>query len=550
VAGDAPRVDASVTRAGAVMALGTVGSRITGFFRDVVMIWAIGTTVFAETYNVANTIPNIIYILLAGGALNAVFVPQLVRALRNDADGGKAFADRLITAIGLVLLVVTVLTVIFAPLVIRSYAYTFSHSDSKADYDVAVTFARYFLPQIFFYGLHVMFGQVLNARGKFGPMMFTPILNNVVVIVTGIIFLTATHGHAVTPDSVSSGQVRLLGIGTTLGVVVQALALIPALRATDYRFRPRFDLRGKGLGHSYGLAKWTLLFVAVNQVAYVAVVQLSTAAGLHAADTGYPGRGFTPYTKAYLIMLLPHAVVTVSVVTALLPKMSRSVHDGRPDEVRADIVSGLRLTGAAIVPAAIGFGVLGPSLCIAMFAHGSTTVDNAQYIGFVLSAFALGLVPFTVHYQLLRGFYAFEDTRTPVTINVWIAGTNVALAFACNAVLPDRWVAVGLAASYSLSYLVGVGISARKLSRRIGPLGAEVLRAYDRLIVAGVAAAVPTLLISEICYRHWGNSTTGSMVTVVLGGASLLIAYLVIAFRMGISEVADLVSNVRTRLGR
>jgi putative peptidoglycan lipid II flippase len=550
VAGETPRVDAAVSRAGAVMAIGTVGSRITGFFRDLVMIWAIGTTVFAETYNVANTIPNIVYILLAGGALNAVFVPQLVRALRNDADGGRAFADRLITAIGLVLLVVTVFTVIFAPLVIRSYAYTFSHSDAKGDYDVAVTFARYFLPQIFFYGLHVMFGQVLNARGKFGPMMFTPILNNLVVIVTGILFLVATHGHSVTPDTVSAGEVRLLGIGTTLGVVVQALALLPALRATDYRYRPRFDLRGKGLGHSYALAKWTLLFVLVNQVAYVVVVQLSTAAGLHAADAGYPGRGFTPYTKAYLIMLLPHAVVTVSVVTALLPKMSRSVADGRLDEVRADLVSGLRLTGAAIVPAAIGFGVLGPSLSIAMFAHGNTTVDNAQYIGFVLSAFALGLVPFTVHYQLLRGFYAFEDTRTPVTINVWIAGSNIALAVGANAVLPDRWVCVALAASYSLSYLVGVQISAHKLSRRLGPLGSEVLRAYDRLIVAGVAAAVPTLIISELCYQHWGNSTTGSMVTVVLGGFALLVSYLVVATRMGIAEVADLISTVRARLGR
>jgi len=226
------------------------------------------------------------------------------------------------------------------------------------------------------------------------------------------------------------------------------------------------------------------LFVAVNQVAYVAVVQLSTAAGLHAADTGYPGRGFTPYTKAYLIMLLPHAVVTVSVVTALLPKMSRSVHDGRLDEVRADIVSGLRLTGAAIVPAAIGFGVLGPSLCIAMFAHGSTTVDNAQYIGFVLSAFALGLVPFTVHYQLLRGFYAFEDTRTPVTINVWDRGApTLRWRSPATRCCPDRWVAVGLAASYSLSYLVGVGISARKLSRRHRPArrgSAARLRPVDR----------------------------------------------------------------------
>jgi putative peptidoglycan lipid II flippase len=548
--GDAPRVDATVTRAGAVMALGTVGSRITGFFRDLVMIWAIGTTVFAETYNVANTIPNIVYILLAGGALNAVFVPQLVRALRNDADGGRAFADRLITAIGLVLLVVTVLTVIFAPLVIRSYAYTFSHSDNKADYDVAVTFARYFLPQIFFYGLYVMLSQVLNARGRFGPMMFTPILNNLVVIGTGIAFLLVNHRSDPTTSDVTANQIRLLGIGTTLGVVVQAVALLPSLRRTDYRFRPRFDLRGKGLGTSYRLATWTLLFVLINQIAYLAVVQVATSAGDNAASLGFAGRGFTPYTKAYLIMLLPHGVITVSVVTALLPRMSRAVADGRIDDMRADLASGLRLTGAALVPSAVAFAVLGPSMSVLMFGHGNTSVGNAEFIGFVLSAFALGLVPFTIHNQLLRGFYAFEDTRTPVTINVWIAATNIGLALGCAAVLPAKWVAVGLAISYSVSYMVGVALSARRLARRIGPLDVSVRPTYNRLILASVGGAVPALIISELAYRAWGSGTRGSLVTLAGGGTVMVLTFLLIAIFMEIREVTAPIDKVLNRVLR
>jgi putative peptidoglycan lipid II flippase len=217
--------------------------------------------------------------------------------------------------------------------------------------------------------------------------------------------------------------------------------------------------------------------------------------------------------------------------------------------MRADLASGLRLTGAALVPSAVAFGVLGPSMSVLMFGHGNTSVGNAEYIGFVLSAFALGLVPFSVHHQLLRGFYAFEDTRTPVTINVWIAGTNIVLAAGCALLLPAQWVAVGLAVSYSLSYLVGVVLSSRRLARRIGPLGGSVRATYDRLILASVGAAVPALLIGEVSYRHWGSGNQGSLVAVVGGGAVMLVTYLVLAIRMDIREVTDLLKMLRSRLG-
>ncbi|HEX3614005.1 MAG TPA: murein biosynthesis integral membrane protein MurJ [Sporichthyaceae bacterium] len=539
----------AVTRSSAVMAVGTAVSRLTGFVRDVVLIWAIGTGFLADTYNVANTVPNVIFILLAGGALNAVFVPQLVRAMKNDADGGTAFADRLITAIGSMLIVITALAVLAAPWVVSAYAWSFTHSGSHANYTVAVTFARYFLPQIFFYGLYVMLSQVLNARGKFGPMMFTPILNNFVVIGTGIAFLVMNHNADPTTSNVTANEIRVLGIGTTLGVVIQALGLLPSLRRTNYRFRPRLDLRGKGLGTSYRLATWTLLFVLVNQIAYLAVVQIATSAGDTAAAMGFDGRGFTPYTKAYLILLLPHGVITVSVVTALLPRMSRAVADGRIDDMRADLATGLRLTGAVLVPSAVAFGVLGPSMSVLMFGHGNTSIYNAEYMGFVLSAFALGLVPFTIHNQLLRGFYAFEDTRTPVTINVWIAATNIVLAIGCAEVLPARWVAVGLAVSYSVSYMVGVRISANRLARRIGPLDPSVRTTYDKLVIASVAAAVPALAIGELAYHRWGTGQKGSLVTVIGGGLAMVVTFLIVAIFMEIREVIRPIDKLLNRLG-
>jgi putative peptidoglycan lipid II flippase len=533
---------ANVGRSSAVMALGTIASRLTGFARDVVLVWAIGLAVFAETYNVANTVPNVIYILLAGGALNAVFVPQLVKAMRNDPDGGKAFADRLLTAVGLVLVVITVVAVLAAPLVIKAYAYAFTQGESNANFDLAVTFARFFLPQILFYGLHVMLGQVLNARGHFGPMMFTPILNNLVVISTGVIFLVTTSGPP-TAATVTDGEIRLLGLGTTLGVAVQALALIPVMKRASYRFRPRFDLRGKGLGTSYRLARWTVLFVLVNQIAYLAVVQIATSAGVSEES-----RGFTPYAKAYLIMLLPHAVVTVSVITAVFPRMSRAAADGRPSDMCADVAHSLRLTGCALMPAAVAFAVLGPSMTILAFAYGNTTVEEARFVGQVLAAFAFGLVPFSVHHQLLRGFYALEDTKTPVTINVWIAASNIALATACAFLLPTRWVVVGLAASYSVSYAVGVAISARRLNRRVGRIRGGVVQTYTRLAVASLFCAGPGLAVGELARRQWGTGHTSAVVTFAVGGGLMLVTYLVAATRMRITEVSDLLATVARRI--
>jgi putative peptidoglycan lipid II flippase len=537
---------ASVARSSAVMAAGTVASRVTGFVRDIVLIWATGTAVFADAYNVANTVPNIIYILLVGGALNAVFVPQLVRAMRDDPDGGEAFANRLLTASALTLLTISVVAVIAAPLIVSAYALTYTRAGAEADFAVATTFARFFLPQIFFYGLHVMLGQVLNARGRFGPMMWTPILNNLVVIATGLAFLAVTAGTEPTTTTVTPGEIRLLGIGTTLGVVVQALALLPYLSATGFRFRPRFDFRRSGLRKSYQLATWTLLFVLVNQIAYLVVVQIATAAG-----SAEYGAGFTPYAKAHLILMLPHSVVTVSVVTALLPRMSRAAHGGQLEQLRADLSYGLRLTGVVLVPSAFAFLVFGPSMAVVMYAHGHTSVAEAEYVGYTLSAFALGLIPFSAHHQMLRVFYAFEDTRTPVSINVWIAGANMALAAACAWLLPLRWVVVGLAASYSLSYVLGAVLSWHRIRSRVGSLGTHhVMRTYNRLVVASVVAALPAIVASVVVTATLGSGVLGSAVTILGGGLLMLATFLLVASRLHINELTTLVRAATARLRR
>ena len=172
-----------VGRATVVMAVGTVISRLTGFLRAAVIAATLGLALTADMFAVADALPAAMYTIVAGGILNAVLVPQLVRAMKNDADGGVAYAQRLSSAVLLVLAVATTLLILAAPWVIRLYTGTEFATPALAEQrEATVLLARFTLAQVFFYGLYALLGQMLNARGRFGPMMFAPILNNLVAI--------------------------------------------------------------------------------------------------------------------------------------------------------------------------------------------------------------------------------------------------------------------------------------------------------------------------------------------------------------------------------
>ncbi|WP_300600694.1 murein biosynthesis integral membrane protein MurJ, partial [uncultured Nocardioides sp.] len=265
----------SVLSSSAVMAAGTTFSRLSGFIRSVLLAAALGNLVHADVFTIANTIPNMLYILLAGGVFNAVLVPQLVRAMGNDADGGEAYTNRIVTLAALFLASVTIALVLAAPWVVDLY----TSDDWPPDaIDSTVAFARLCLPQVFFYGMFVLVGQILNSRGSFGPMMWAPIANNVISVATLVVYLVvfgAADGAERTAGY-TSGQELLLGLGSTLGIAVQLLVLLPYLRAAGFRYRPRFDFRDTGLGHTLRLGTWTVLFVIVNQLAYTVVVRLAS----------------------------------------------------------------------------------------------------------------------------------------------------------------------------------------------------------------------------------------------------------------------------------
>lgn len=538
----------SLLKSSAVMAAGTMVSRLTGFIRSALIVAALGTALLGDTFQVAYQLPTMIYILTVGGGLNSVFVPQLVRAMKEDEDGGEAYANRLLTLVMVALGVLTLLAVFAAPLLVRMLSVPVA-SNAAAN-EVAITFSQYFLPTIFFMGIHVVMGQILNARGSFGAMMWTPVLNNIVIIVTLGMFLwvygTSANSGMAAGNIPPEGQ-RLLGVGVLLGLVVQALAMIPYLRETGFRLRLRFDWKGHGLGKAAMLAKWTILFVLANQAGAVVVTQLATAA---VTETGTGGTGFSAYANAQLIWGLPQAIITVSLMAALLPRLSRSAAEDDAGAVRDDISQGLRTTAVAIVPIAFGFVALGIPMCTLIF--GSSGTDAATKMGYMLMAFGLGLIPYSVQYVVLRAFYAYEDTRTPFYNTVIVAAVNAGASALCYILLPPLWAVAGMAASYGLAYAIGVGVAWQRLRKRLGGDldGARVLRTYARLGIASVPAA---LLAAAACYgitQGLGQGVLGSLAALLGGGIALLGIFFVAARRMRIEELNGMVGMVRGRLGR
>ena len=257
------------------------------------------------------------YILLAGGVLNTVLVPQIVRAIRSDADRGEAYTNRIMTAGLIGLGLITVVLTFAVPAIISLYSASgWKSPQLDAQYQSMIMLAYYCMPQIFFYGVHVMAGQVLNARDRFGPMMWAPIANNVVSIMVLLLYLIVFERTA-TGAPFTTGQELLLGLGSTLGIVAQAAVLIPFLRASGYHFRSRFDFKNTGLGKTFRLAKWTLGSFG----------DPSRAGGGEQArqrrHRWWQGRGLTAYSNAYAVWILPHSLITVSLATAMLPAASR-----------------------------------------------------------------------------------------------------------------------------------------------------------------------------------------------------------------------------------
>ncbi len=580
---DEEGADAGILSSSAVMAAGTVVSRMSGFVRNALLAAALGTQLHADVFTIANTVPNMLYILLAGGVFNAVLVPQLVRAMKNDPDQGEGYTNRIITLAALFLAGVTAVLVIAAPALMRLFLDgSFFSPELAVQRESVIDFARFCLPQVFFYGMYVLVGQVLNARGSFGPMMWAPIANNVISVSVLAVYLwsfgpvrdlcgagptdpAAISGPGSTVGGYTTSQELLLGLGSTAGIAIQLLVLVPFLRRAGFTFRPRFDFRGTGLGHTLRLGVWTVAFVIVNQIAYTVVVRIASsgtagavtqACGGAAADNG---TGYTIYSNAFLLTMVPHSIATVSLATAMLPRLSAFAADADLRGVARSVASTLRTAYCLIIPFALLLPVIAVDLSNVMIGYGAAR-SSIRDFAMALALFAPGLVFFTTHYLMLRGFYALERTRTVFWVQCVIAATNIALAVLLTRSVSPSGTAPGLVLAYAGAYLVGAIGSYSLLRRILGGLETpRLLRFLVRLLLAAGLAALAAWGVRYGVEALWpvgevrpGASGGKVRALVVLGATGLVdvLVYLVLARLLRIGEVTGMLGLVTSRLRR
>jgi murein biosynthesis integral membrane protein MurJ len=533
----------NLMRSSKAMAIGTIASRGTGFLRTLVLVAALGGQHLANAYNVSNTLPNTVYYLMLGGVFTSVVVPLLVKAAKNHPDKGEAYAERIFTLGAIALLIVTVIGMVLSTPIVDLYL----QGAPASEHRVAVIFAYFFIPQIFFYGMDSLLGAILNTKGKFGPNMWTPVINNVVVIAVFGLYIVVV-GTGKDTSNISSFGVNLLGFGTTLGIVIQSLALFPIVKRAGFSFRLRFDFRREEVSEIGGMAGWMLGYV-VSQ--FVANLVLTMVADIASNRPGADGTGYSAFAYANQLFQLPYAIVGLSVISALLPRMSGHATDRRYSLVREDFSTGVRLASVIVVPAAVFLAVLGAPLCELLFAYGSETVADARYTGEVFGMLVLGLVPFMLTQLQLRVFYSFRDNRTPGIIGFVMLAVGVAGDFIALNVLPASEVVIGLGAVYGLMTLAGAAIAWPLLLRHVGSLdGWRITRSLVRMFLAtlpGLAWAFVTMTVVG-SFVHQGP--VYGFVSTVVGGGGAVLLFALCARILGIEEFRVLLRTVGGRFGR
>jgi putative peptidoglycan lipid II flippase len=526
----------------AIMAAGSLVSRLIGFVRNALIGMTLGAGI-GDAYTSAQFLPGQIYELLLGGILSSVLVPLLVRRRKADPDGGQAYTQKLLTFAVVGLGIATLLMVAAAPLITAIQA-----TKGSDEYQHLVTlFAYLILPIIFFTGLSALIGAVLNVRGHFAAPMWAPILNNVVVIATcGVFIMVFGTAKGLAPEDMTPGRILLIGGGTLLGMVAQAAGLLPALRRVGFAWKWRWDPRGLGLREIGKLAGWMLCYVAANQIAVFVVVNMLNGV----ADNG-SNAGVLIFNNVFLLTMMAHGIIGVSVMTALLPKMSAAAAEGRYADVSSDLSRGIRLTATALAPIAVIYGVLAAPIAVTLFQGGAFTSQMASATAGVLVVAAFAVLPLSISYLCTYTFYSLQGNRTAALINLPVVGIRIAAYVVLSAVLSDSLVAAGMTAGNAISYVASALISLAVLRRRIGRLNlGSVVGALVKVLVAATVAAALGVLVVHLLPGGDAPARGNAFLQVVVGATVIIVVYVGAATMLRVHEVSQVVRMVRRKLGR
>jgi putative peptidoglycan lipid II flippase len=512
------------------MAVATLTSRVAGFLRIVVLTAVLGLgTRLLDTYNLANTLPNAVYELVVGGAMASVVVPLLTRAALTDPDDGERYAQRLLSPMVYGLGAVTLVALAAAPWLVDLYAPGFTAEQR----DLAVVFSWYFLPQILFYGVSAAAGAVLNIRGRFAAPAWAPLCNSLVVITFGLIYLGA--GGTTSLADLTAGQLTLLALGTSAGVFAQMALVVGALARSGFPIRLRLDPRGVAIRRIGRLGGWVLLSVIAAQALFAAATRAASLSG--------PG-GVTAYQNAYAVFQMPFAVVALTVMTATLPRLSRSAARLDHERVVGDLSLAVRVAVVAMSPIAVAMVVLGRQIAAVLFDHGHRAASTISLLGVVVAAFGFVLVPFTGYMIMQRGFYALQDTRTPALITVGVSAIGVAGCAGAGWLLPTADIVIGVPAAYAIAYTAGLIATALVLRRRLGRIdGHRLVRTHVRVLVAAAIGAASAALAARALAPIVASGWIGSTITVALAGLAGTAGYLAAGRLLRLTELRQLLST-------
>jgi putative peptidoglycan lipid II flippase len=519
------------------MAVGTALSRVAGLGRLAAMAFALGVAEsrLADSYNIANTLPNVLYELVLGGVLTSVFIPVLVEQLRTKShDEAWDAVSTLVSSSLVVLVAVSALAVLAAPWIVHLFSQRLSGTQAREQQALATFFLRFFAPQIALYGAAAIAGGILNAHGRFAVPMFAPILNNVVVIATFLLFAVVVSTSP-TAASVNAhlGQKLLLALGTTGGVAVMAAAHWPFLRGLPGRLRARVGFGHPAVCKLARLSAWTLGYVVTNQIGFGVSLYLANAV------QGGP----TAYFTAFAFFQLPYGIVAVSIMTALVPSLSAHHVDADDDSFRARAAGGLRATALLVLPATAAYLVLARPLVQVLLQHGVMRAGSARLVASTLQMFAIGLLPFSAFLLFLRAFYARQDARTPMLVNIVENVVTVSLDLLLFPHLDVR----GLALAHSLGYVAGSALAGAVLARRVGGMElARTLRALTKVVLATAAAAGAMVLVVVGATTGLAPGTARATAQLLAGGAVGLGAFLVVARALRVEDL-DLLRRVLPR---
>ncbi len=523
-----------LARASLGVAAGTALSRLTGLARVGVTAYAIGRATLADTYNLANTTPNIVYELILGGVLTATLVPLFVEQLHRDDDRSTS---AVVTVAVTALTALTVVAVLLAPALAWLYTVAGHSEHLEAQREVATLLIRLLIPQILFYGITALASALLNARRRYLAAAFAPVLNNLVVIATFLWFVAATDGPRSSWVGVESvrgdtGLILLLGIGTTVGIAAMAVVLLPALRSAGVRLRPVFDWAHPDVRRLLRLSGWTVGYVMANQIALSVVLVLANQRS----------GGVAAYQYAFIFFQLPHGLFAVSIMTTFTPELARCAAAGDLAAYRSRFTLGLRYLGLVVLPAAAAFFVLARPM-VGLLERGGFGATDVRVTGDTLQALALALPAFSAYLYTLRGFYALSDTRTPFLVNCFENSLNIALALA----LFPRLGVQGLALAFASAYTISSVVALRLLSRRVGGLGGgDTASALTRAAVAAVAAGVAGALIGVLVD---GPGPMRALATLTAAGAACSVVYVLALRASGVRDLAPIVRSLRERRG-